>query len=130
MGKKAGDRQRSGVNISGYVGSVGGDIVGRDKIAGVLSAAALHDALRPVIEAIRSIPIEKQPEAQAKLAALEREAGKGKDADDSVIAKLVDGLVGLVPAATSAVVSAFFTPILGGIAGPITKVVLAKLRGE
>jgi len=47
-----------------------------------------------------------------------------------VIAKLVDGLVGLVPAATSAVVSAFATPILAGIAGPVTGFVLDKLRGK
>lgn len=33
------------------------------------------------------------------------------------MAKLVDGLVGLVPGAASAVVSAFPTPLLGGIAG-------------
>jgi hypothetical protein len=45
-------------------------------------------------------------------------------------AKLVDGLVELVPSATSAVVSAFATPILGGIAGPVTGFVLDKLRGK
>jgi hypothetical protein len=45
--------QSGGVNISGHVGSVGGDIVGRDKIVGIPSAAALDDALQPVLEAIR-----------------------------------------------------------------------------
>jgi hypothetical protein len=34
-----------------------------------------------------------------------------------------------VPAAASAVVSAFATPILGAIAGPVTRFVLGKLRG-
>jgi hypothetical protein len=47
-----------------------------------------------------------------------------------VIAKLVDGLVGLVPGATSAVVSAFTTPLLAGIAGPVTGFVLDKLRSK
>jgi hypothetical protein len=36
----------------------------------------------------------------------------------------------VLPAATSAVVSAFATPILGGIAGPVTSFVLDKLRGK
>jgi hypothetical protein len=39
----------------------------------------------------------------------------------------VKGLVGLVPSAVSAIVSAFGTPILGGVAGPVTKFVLAEL---
>jgi hypothetical protein len=122
--------QSGGVNISGKVGSVGGDIVGRDKITGAPSAAALDDALRPLVEAVKSAPAEARPEAEAKLAALKQEAAKGEKADDGIMAKLVDGLVGLVPAAASAVVSAFATPILGGIAGPVTGFVLDKLRGK
>jgi hypothetical protein len=122
-----------GVNISGSVGSVGGDIVGRDTITGAPSAAALEDALRRLTEAIRGAPGEKRLEAEAppKLAALKQEAAKGKDAAAAgLVAKLVDGLVGLVPGAASAVIGAFATPILGGIAGPVTKFVLDKLRGN
>jgi SEFIR domain len=130
MGEKTGEGQSGGVNIAGTVGSVGGDIVGRDKIVGVPSAAALDDALRPLIEAIGAAPAEVQAEAEAKLAALKQEAAKGKDANDGVSAKLVDGLVGLVPGAASAMVSAFATPILGGIAGPVTGFVLDKLRSK
>jgi uncharacterized protein YraI len=63
------------------------------------------------------------------VAALKQEAAKGKNADDRVVARLVEGLVGLMPGAASAVVSAFATPILGGIAGPVTEYVLEKLRG-
>ena len=44
MGEKTGEGQSGGVNIAGAVGSVGGDIVGRDKIVGVPSAAALDGA--------------------------------------------------------------------------------------
>jgi hypothetical protein len=119
-----------GVTISGSVGSVGGDIVGRDKVVGVPSAAALDDTLRPVHEAIKAAPPQVQPEAEAKLAALKQEATKGKDADDGVMAKLVDGLVALVPAAASAVGSAFATPLLGGLVGPVTSFVIDKLRGK
>ena len=130
MGEKTSEGQSGGVNIGGNVGSVGGDIVGRDKIVGVPSAAALESALRPLIEAIGAAPADKRAEAEAKLAALKQEAAKGKDANDGVMAKLVDGLVELVPGAASAVVSAFATPILGAIAGPVTSFVLDKLRGK
>jgi hypothetical protein len=122
--------QSGGVEISGSVGSVGGDIVGRDKIIGAPSAAAVEDALRPLIEVIKVAPAEKRPETEAKLAKLKQEVAKGKNADDGVLARLVDGLVALVPAATSAVVSVFATPILGAVAGPVTKFVLDKLRGR
>jgi hypothetical protein len=130
MSEKIGHGQSGGVSITGTIGSVGGDIVGRDKIVGTPSAAALEGALRPLIEAIGSAPGEKRAEAEEKLAALKQEAAKGKDANDGAVAKLVDGLVGLVPGAASAVMSAFATPILGGIVGPVTSFVLGKLRGK
>jgi hypothetical protein len=66
MGEKTGEGQSGGVNLTGAVGSVGGDIVGRDKIVG---AAALDGALRPLIEAIGAAPTEKRADAEAKLAA-------------------------------------------------------------
>jgi hypothetical protein len=121
MGERMSEGQSGGVNIGGSVGSVGGSIVGGDMITG---------ALRPLSEAVGTAPAEVRPEAEAKLAALKQEAAKGKDANDGVVAKLVDGLVGLLPAATTAVVSAFATPILGGIAGPVTSSVLDKLRDK
>jgi hypothetical protein len=130
MGEKTGEGQSGGVDITGTVGSVGGDIVGRDKIAGTPSAAALDAALKPLIEAIGSAPAEKRAAAEAKLMALKQEAAKGQKAKDRVIGDLVDGLVKLVPGAVSAVVSAFAMPILGGLAGPVTGFVLDKLRGE
>ena len=130
MGEKPGEGQSGGVNISGTVGSIGGDIVGRDKVVGAPSAAALDAALQPLIEAIRAAPAEKRADAEEKLVGLKQEAAKGKNANDGTIAKLVDGLVGLVPGAASAVVSAFATSVLGGIGGPVTGFVLDKLRGK
>jgi len=140
MSERTPQDQSGGVNISGSVDGdivgrdkidVGGDIVGRDKIdVGVPSAAALDDTLRPVHEAIKAAPPQVQPEADAKLAALKQEAAKGKNANDGVMAKLVDGLVRLVPAAASAVGSAFATPILGALVGPVTSFVLDRLRGK
>jgi hypothetical protein len=64
------------------------------------------------------------------LADLKQEAAKGKGANDGAVARLVEGLVGLVPAAASAEVSAFATPILGAAVGPVTSFVLEKLRGK
>jgi hypothetical protein len=107
MPDKTASGQSGGVNISGIVGSVGGDIVGHDKITGAPSAAALDEALRPLSKAIEAAPAE---EADAKVKALKEEAAKGKGASDGVMAKLVDGLVALVPSAASAVVGAFATP--------------------
>ena len=121
--------QSGGVNISGHVGSVGGDIVGGDKVTGAPTAAALAEAFRPLIEAVANAPIAAKAEAETKLVELQQEAAKGKSANDGVIAKLLEGLVALVPGAVSGVVSAFATPILGGLAGPVTKYVLGKLRG-
>jgi hypothetical protein len=74
VGEKTAEGKSGGVNISGKVGSVGGDIVGRDKTVGAPSPAALDDALRPVAEAIRAAPAEVRAEAEAKLAALKQEA--------------------------------------------------------
>lgn len=121
---KPGGKQSGGVNISGGTVNVRGDIVGRDK-AMINYQAQLGEALRPVAQAV-----EQHPEAQQKLEALKTEAGRGQQADDGVMAKLVKGIVGLVPGAVSAVVSAFGTPILGGIAGPVTEYVLGEIQGK
>ncbi len=61
---------------------------------------------------------------------LKKEAAKGKSATDGVMAKLVEGIVGLVPGAVSAVAGAFGTPLLAGIAGPATQYVLDKIQGK
>ena len=42
----------------------------------------------------------------------------------------MDGLVGMVPGATGAVVSTFATPLLRGIAAPVAKYVLDKFKGS
>jgi hypothetical protein len=129
--ERSGARQSGGVNISGGTVTVGGDIVGRDKIVGTeISRVQLDQILRPIEEAVRTAPPEKQPEAMQKLEELKAQAAKGENAEDGVVAKLVKGLVGLIPGAVSAVVSAFATPLLGGIAGPVTKHVLNEIQGK
>lgn len=64
MSEKTANSQSGGVRVGGSVGSVGGDIVGRDKITGVASAAALDEALRPLSMAIETAPIEARAEAR------------------------------------------------------------------
>jgi hypothetical protein len=133
MAEKPAGNQSGGVNIhGGTVNTGGGPIVGRDVIVNQGSARELQEALRPIADVISSAPTEKRVEALAlaKLEEIKQEAAKGPQRNDSVLAKLVDGLVGLVPAAASAVVSAFGTPILGAVAGPVTKFALAKIKGE
>jgi hypothetical protein len=118
--------QSGGVNITGGNVTVGGDIIGRDKIVGTqISHAQLDHIFQSLSDAVA-----QNEEAKQKVEALKTEAAKGKKAKDDVMAKLVDGIVGLVPGAVGAVVSAFATPLLGGIAGPVTKYVLDKAQGK
>jgi hypothetical protein len=123
--------QSGGVNITGGSITVGGDIVGRNKIVGTqISQVQFDQVFRLIEEAVQAGPPEKQMEAMQKVKDLKSEATKGEKADDGVVAKLVKGLVGLIPGAVSTVVTAFATPILGGIAGPVTKYVLDELQGK
>lgn len=118
--------QSGGINISGGNVNVGGDITGRDKVTYMeIPRAGLDQAFRPLAEAVG-----QHEEAKQKVEALKIEAGKGKKADDGVMAKLVEGIVKLVPGTVGAVVSAFSTPPLRGLAGPVTKYVLDKVKGE
>jgi hypothetical protein len=108
---------------TGAIGHVEGGIAGHDMTVGI-PAAELDKVLQPIIEAIGGAPA-----AEAKLAELKAEMAKGKGANDGVVARLVDGVVKLAPGATNAVVSAFASPILAGIAGPVTKFALEKIQG-
>ena len=63
-----------------------------------------------------------------EIEALKQELAKGKDADDARVAGILDGLANLVPGAVAAVVSAFGTPLLAGLAGPVTQFVLGQLK--
>lgn len=112
--------------------SAGGDVfVGHKTTTTYYGPTEINNAWQPVADAIRTAPPEKQAEAAAKLDDLKKEAAKGEKAEDTTIAKLVKGLVALVPSAVSAVVSTFGTPILSGVAGPVTKFVLSELgEGE
>lgn len=143
-----------GAYIGGGVNTGGGKFVGRDEIvhgdhittgdisgSGVavgsgasvqqgLGGAELAVALAPLIDAIqRAAPNpETQAAAMREMEELKQELAKGKNANDGRVAGILDDLAKLVPGAVAAVVSAFGTPLLGGIAGPVTQFVLDRLK--
>jgi len=134
---------------------VGGDKVGGDKVGGDkfsvgdvsgtgvaigtgasasvqmgLAAAEVAQALAPVLTAVQQSADDAATQAAAmqEIEKLKAELAKGKDADDSRIAGILDDLAKLVPGAVAAVVSAFGTPLLAGIAGPVTQFVLNQFK--
>jgi hypothetical protein len=119
-----------GAYVAGNV-SAGGDFVGRDKITSGMSGAevaALFGQLTAAV--VQYAPSEKRAAAVEEVQKLQTEVAKGKQADDNKIARIVDGLAGMVPGAIGAVVSMFTNPLLNGIAGNATKFVLDKLQGN
>jgi hypothetical protein len=128
MPETGGGQHHGGIwNEGGTINSGGGDIVGGDKSTTTYSPIEINNAWQGVADAIQTAPPEKQAAAREKLQDLKTEVAKAARADDSTVAKLLKDLVGLVPSAVSAVVGAFGTPILGGVAGPVTKFVLGEL---
>lgn len=124
-----GSGQSGGVSITG--GTVTAtNIAGRDINVGAPSPAAIEQELAPLAAAVAAAPPESRAKAEAMLDKLKAEAMKGGNgADDGVLARLVDGLVGLVPAAASAVGTIFAGPLLGAMVGPVTKFVLSRIGG-
>jgi hypothetical protein len=107
------------------------DFVGRDRITQGISRADWEPLFaRLLADVAQHAPADRQAAAVQKVEELKAEIAKGGQADDPRLGKLVDGLIGLVPQAIGAVVSLFATPILTGIAGPVTKYVLEKLKAS
>ena len=126
--KVGGDKITTG-DISGT-----GVAIGRGASASVqqgISADDLATALAPVVDAIRqNADTATQAAALQEVEALEQELAKGQKANDTRVAGILDGLASLVPGAVAAVVSAFGTPLLGGLAGPVTQFVLGQLKRD
>ena len=102
----------------------------RVEVGGGLSGAEIDRLFRPLMDAVAQARAEQRVEAREMVEALKREVEKGEQAEDSVMAKLIDGLAELVPGAVGAVVSMFATPILGGVAGNVTRFVLDRIQGR
>lgn len=115
------------------VGDVSGTgiAIGRGAQANVTTGDAgqdLDDLFASLMEVLHAAPAEKQDQATQKAETLKSEVAKGQDADDEIVAGLIQDLVDLVPGAVSAVVSTFASPILGGLAGPFTNFVLKRIQ--
>jgi hypothetical protein len=122
---------RGGAYVNGGVDTGGGDFVGRDKLTQGISPRDLEPLFAPLLAAVaQHAPAERKAAALDQVRALEAETAKGAQADDGKLGKIVDALVTMVPGAIGAVVKLFATPILAGIAGPVTKYVLDKLKGN
>jgi hypothetical protein len=130
MQKGKNGRRTGGVDISRSRVTVHGDIVGVDKVSGSeMSRVHVDQLFQPFTDAIQMAPLETRQEASEKMTALKKEIGRGKQANDSVMAKLLDGLVKLVPNGIGALTKIFATPILADLTGPVTQFVLSKIQG-
>ena len=119
-----------GAYIAGSV-NAGGDFVGRDKMTQGVSPGELESLFAPLLAAIaQQAPAEQRAAAVQHVDALKAELAKDTNPDDSKLAKIVDGLVTLVPGAIGTVASLFATPILQHVAGNSTRFVLDKLKGR
>lgn len=121
---------RGGITFNGSIGEIKGPVVGGDyniTVARAEYAEAIDRSLLPLYQAIEAGPRDVHHWASEAVADIRAEAIKGTNADDGAIARLIDGLVGIVPAAAKAVVSAFATPVLQGLAGPVTSLLISKL---
>lgn len=118
-----------GVNISG--GRVTADnIAGRDiHIRTQISQSDLSQIFHQVADVIQRAA-HNSPAALEKLEVLKQEAGKGTEGDHSRMTQLIDGILALVPEALKAMASAFATPLLSGVAAPVTRFLLAKMTGQ
>ena len=109
----------------------GGDFVGRDKITTGLAATNMEVLFAPLVAAVGAQgPLESpvHSEAVQQVQELKSEVAKGKAADDTKVGRIINGLIDLVPSAVGSVVSIFASPLLGGIAGPVTKGILDRLN--
>lgn len=123
-----------GDHISATIGdgnsniAVGKDITQTVTTTSGIDPTQLNELFASMLTAAAAAP-EKQFEAVQAVTELKAEVGKGEQANDKTMAKLIEGFVDLVPTGVSAVISAFASPILGGIAGPATEYVLEKIQG-
>ncbi len=120
-----------GAYVAGSVHTAGGEFVGRDRITQGVSMKDLEPLFASLLATVATqAPVGMQPKAVQHVEELKAEVAKGKHADDTKMGKIVEGLVGMAPGAVKALVSMFATPILRGIAGPVTKYVLDKLKAS
>lgn len=125
--KVMGDKTTVGDITGSTVGVIGR--VEQSSVTIGIPAGDLERLFAPIMAAVQQSDATLRPVAEQTAQELKAEAGKGEKADDSRVARLIDGLAGLVPGAVAAVVGAFASPILAGVVGPVTQAVLQKISG-
>ena len=95
-----------------------------------LSGKEFEQIFEPLLQAVRNAPDDVQLQAEMKVEELKQEIKKGKNKNDVIQARLIDGIVGLVPGAVSAVVGMFASPVLAGFVGPATEFILDKIKAK
>jgi hypothetical protein len=123
--KKKTESRSGGVNISGKQVSVGGDVVGRDKITSSgLKGDELAGLFEPLLAATQqSAPPEKLAEAEKIIAELQ-EQSKAKTPDIGVVGKSLKWLKKNVPGVSGALNTVLSQPIIGQGIKDIAAVVL------
>jgi hypothetical protein len=111
--------------------TAGRDVAGRDIKSVNLGPTSeqLQALLAPLHAVVQQTSDARGPAARELLKKIEDETSKGKEADDSLLSKLLEGFVGLIPEGVGAVLAAFGSPVLGAIAGPATKRLLDTFKG-
>ena len=74
-------------------------------------------------------PGEAQLAAHHKIMALQMEVSKGVDAQDEVMAGLIQDLVDVAPNIAMPICAIFSNSSLGNLAGPTTRYVLKRIAG-
>ena len=120
-----------GAHVGGNV-YAGRDFVGRDRMHTQGLAAHDLDALFAplLLSVVQHAPANARAAAVQQVEDLKAELGKDRNADDSRIGRLLDGLTAMVPGAIGSVFSTFTTPLLAAVTGPVSKFVLDKLKGN
>lgn len=132
---------------------IGGDKIGGDKIsmgdisnsksvaigAGAsstyaenASTAHVGDPLAHLFAPLVTVVAAKAPGEHAlrRVEALKTEVSKRNAANDKTTATLIQDLVRLVPEAVAAIGAAFASPLLAGVAGPVTDFVLEQIGAK
>lgn len=124
--KIRGDQYQVG-SISGTDIFVGQSQQASINIASVSSQTALEPMFEPLIATLQDLPSSQKDVATQKAMALRAEVARGDDADDEVIAGLLQDLVSTAPDIIKTIRTVFHTPPAGIRIGPATRYVLKRM---
>jgi hypothetical protein len=105
-----------GINISGGKVSIGGDIVGRDKIVHANSAEFIHQQFAQIYNQIAALPDgvpDKSPEVLKAVKVIEGEVKKGEAAKPSIIRRQLQFLAGMSDDILDVVAATLTNPLAG-----------------